>query len=520
MAKGFRGVDRDQLMLLPVDMREWLPADHLAWYVIAVVEQLDLSQLEVKYPLGGVGRQAYDPAMMTALLVYAYCQGIRSSRQIERLCLTDVGFRVISAQQRPDHSTITRFRVVHGEALAGLLFQVLRLCQAEGMVKVGVVSLDGSKISGRASGLKNYSESYLRGLAAELIAEAEQIDLEEQDENDDELPPGLGPGPDRAWRLKTRIEALNNDESRGGKGKLRVERWRRKRMIQEKLSRVDASLKVIRERETQLINTDVARLSKQLHAAEGSLATKRARVMALRSGTRKERKPVDQTTRVAEAIIRVNTLQQKLSDALAKKGPAVKSKTLITANLTDPETRRMPQIGDRARVQGFNAQIMVSDDYLILATDVTQDSTDYAMFTPMMRVLTTTLEALNPETDPNKTTTILADAGYLSEANLAQPGPDRLIALGKTPHERATPIHQPLTQAMGERLKPGTKDRKTYSRRTATVEPVFAHIKHQIGLTQFSRTGLTPAKHELGFAAAVHNIRRLAATLGYRLNPA
>lgn len=128
MAKGFRPVDRDQQFLLPVDMRGWLPDDHVVWVLLEVVDQLDLSGLEKRYSLGGVGRRAYDPRMMLALLSYAYADGIRSSRQIERLCRTDVAMRVICALQVPDHTAIARFRQMHQGSVRELFTQVLLIC--------------------------------------------------------------------------------------------------------------------------------------------------------------------------------------------------------------------------------------------------------------------------------------------------------------------------------------------------------------------------------------------------------
>jgi transposase len=118
MARDFKAVDRDTPMLLPPDLREWLPQDHLAYLVLSVVEQLDLSAVTGRYRRGGVGREAFDPAMLTALLIYGYAQGIRSSRQLERACVIDVAMRVVAAQQRPDHSTLARFRSRHAAALA------------------------------------------------------------------------------------------------------------------------------------------------------------------------------------------------------------------------------------------------------------------------------------------------------------------------------------------------------------------------------------------------------------------
>ena len=118
MARSYRPVQRDQAFLLPPDMREWLPEDHLVWLVLEIVEQLDRSALHARHPNAGAGRAAYDPDMLLALLIYAYCQGVRSSRQIEQRCVTDVAFRVLCAQDAPDHTTIARFRVEHQEAFA------------------------------------------------------------------------------------------------------------------------------------------------------------------------------------------------------------------------------------------------------------------------------------------------------------------------------------------------------------------------------------------------------------------
>ncbi len=137
MARSYRPVVRDQEFLLPPNMADWLPADHLVWFVLDVVEQLDTSRLHAQRRTGGVGRAGYDPDMLLALLIYAYATGQRSSRQIERLCTDHVAYRVVCAQDRPDHTTIARFRAAHDEAFTDLFAQVLRLCAQAGMVQVG-----------------------------------------------------------------------------------------------------------------------------------------------------------------------------------------------------------------------------------------------------------------------------------------------------------------------------------------------------------------------------------------------
>ncbi len=134
MPQNFIACDRDQELLLPPNLREWLPEDHLAWFVLAAVEEMDLSAFSGAYRADGHGRPAHDPAMMLALLLYAYCKGQRSSRVIERECVEDVAYRVIAANQRPDHTTIARFRQRHETALADLFGQVLELCAEADLV--------------------------------------------------------------------------------------------------------------------------------------------------------------------------------------------------------------------------------------------------------------------------------------------------------------------------------------------------------------------------------------------------
>jgi len=151
MAKGYRPVLRDQPMLLPVDMREWLPEDHLAWFVIETVDALDTRGLDGTRRTGGAGTAGYDPRMLLALLVYAYCVGVRSCRAIERLCTTDVAFRVLCAQDVPDHSTIARFRVEAGTQFEGLFTQVLLVAARAGLGRFGTVAIDGTKIAANAS---------------------------------------------------------------------------------------------------------------------------------------------------------------------------------------------------------------------------------------------------------------------------------------------------------------------------------------------------------------------------------
>jgi transposase len=151
MAQNFIACDREQELLLPPSLREWLPEDHLAWFVLDAVAEMDLAAFFASYRDDGWGRAAHDPAMMVALFVYAYAIGVRSSRAIERRCRDDVAFRVITANRAPDHATIARFRVRHEAAIADLFGEVLGLCARSGLVRVGVVAVDGTKIAAAAT---------------------------------------------------------------------------------------------------------------------------------------------------------------------------------------------------------------------------------------------------------------------------------------------------------------------------------------------------------------------------------
>ena len=192
MAQNFLACDREQELLLPPSLREWLPDGHLAWFVIDAVAEMDLSAFYAGYREDGHGRAAHDPAMMVALLLYAYAVGRRSSRVIERACVDDVAFRVIASNQRPDHCTIARFRQRHEAALAGLFSDVLALCADAGLVGVAVLAVDGTKLHANASQHQNldYDE-----IAKEILAEADAVDRAEDERfgerRGDELPPEL-----------------------------------------------------------------------------------------------------------------------------------------------------------------------------------------------------------------------------------------------------------------------------------------------------------------------------------------
>jgi transposase len=210
MAQNFISCDRDQELLLPPSLREWLPDDHLAWFVLEAVEELNLEAFYAAYRDDGWGRAAHEPGMMVALLVYAYSVGVRSARGIERRCREDVAFRVITANQVPDHATIARFRARHEAAIGDLFGGVLELCAKAGLVKVGIVAVDGTKIAAAAT--HHATRSYEQ-IAKEIVEEAGRIDAEEDelygDARGDELPAGLRTSGDRRRVLREAKQALD-----------------------------------------------------------------------------------------------------------------------------------------------------------------------------------------------------------------------------------------------------------------------------------------------------------------------
>src|SRR3954452_21235511 len=182
MAQNFIACDREQELLLPPSLREWLPEGHLAWFVLDAVSEMDLAAFYGAYRDDGWGRAAHDPAMMVALFVYAYAIGVRSSRAIERRCREDVAFRVITANHAPDHATVARFRVRHEHAIAELFGQVLGLCAAAGLVRLGLVAVDGTKIAAAAT--HHATRSYEQ-IAREILEEAAELDAAEDEVHGD-----------------------------------------------------------------------------------------------------------------------------------------------------------------------------------------------------------------------------------------------------------------------------------------------------------------------------------------------
>lgn len=510
-------------------MREWLPDDHLAWLVLDIVAQLDRSTLHARHPNAGAGRSAYDPDMLLALLIYAYAHGVRSSRQIQQRCVTDVAFRVLCAQDVPDHTTIARFRAEHQEAFAGLFTQVLQVAAAAGLARFGTVAIDGTKIAANASVDANRHRDWLVGEVDALLHDAAQIDATEDAEHSDggeygdggqQMPTSLRDRSGRSERLRAALAEITAREDAD-----REAVQQRRASTAQRLERAEAGESVIGRipRGPHRLAEAQAHLDRAVARQQAKLDRRAAKIAAGHRPTGRPPVPVDQHPHVVRAQRAVDAaLAEHDASTACEQRPdhtsARKShrKGEAVVNVSDPSSRLMPT--RRGFLQGFNAQVAVTADQIIVAVQIGQSTNDQAAFVPMMHAAEQSAEQLHRRTgDPQHVIgTVLADAGYASEANLAAPGPDRLIALSKARDQARTSRTEPASDPAPDQVTPRelmrhrlrTEDgARLYKRRGATVEPGIGNLKKIID--RFSRRGLAAATSELHLAATAFNLRKI-----------
>jgi transposase len=499
MAKEFIYPDRDQGFLLPPDMRDWLPEGHLVWLVIAVVASLDLASFRDRARLGGAGRAPIDPGMLLTLLVYAYGHGQRSSRQIERLCETDVAFRVICGNAPPDHSVIARFRAANEVGFEEVFNQVLVVCAKAGLGRFGTVAIDGAKIAANAAMAATRSEDSLRAEAKRILAEAAAVDAAEDaefgDRRGDELPVELADPRTRAARIGealAQIEAEKTAETDANRVTARVDHWQR---------RVEFS-----GRRYQQILTDAEQRWARRTALEAATGRRS-------SGRRPV--PPELDSRVRSAAKRLANVRAGRDRALTRAGTAPARRRSTSGNTTDPDSRLLPVKG--GYIQGYNAQLAVTADQLIVAVTLTNNANDTDQLIPMMTAAQHASEHLAAATGRTdlQIGTVLADAGYFTDTNLTAPGPDRLIAANDRHKHAQAPVTlgQPPPDAspadqMRHRIQTEA-GRALYKKRSTTVEPVNGHLKDRTGLRTFSRRGHSANLAELYLSSAVLNLLKL-----------
>jgi transposase len=456
MAQNFLSCDRDQPTLLPPDLRDWLPEDHLAWFVIEAIEELDLEPFYASYRPDGHGRAAHDPQMMLTLLAYSYCVGERSSRGIERRCREDVAFRVITANQAPDHATIARFRVRHQEALAGIFSQVLGLCAEAGLVRAGVIAVDGSKFRAAASdaAISTYEE-----IAAEVLAEAAEIDAAEDaihgEARGDELPDHL--------------------RSRGG----------RRAWLREAKERLDA------ERE----------------AKPGPVPQDREKRLGIcHSRLVEDWRAEHQANRVYEAYRARGVMKDGRRFGCPPKPYKPPARPEGKINTTDPDARRM-KFG-RNFIPAYNAQAAVTEEQIIVAAEITTEGGDFEQLDPVVMAAERELEDAGVDERPE---VVLADAGYWSNDHIESLRARGMIPIVAPDTTRSRPRKTRLGGPYDfmRRVLATERGGELYSRRLGMVEPVFGQIKANRGIGRFKRRGRAAASSEWRLIAATHNLLKL-----------
>jgi len=496
--KTFRSWVPGQTSLLPASPSDWLSADHQVYFLLDLVDELDLSAIVIpaqnKDPRGEKG---FDPRMMTLLLLYAYCAGIVSSRRIERACYEDLAFRVLTGNQQPDHSRISEFRRRNLEALSGLFVQILRLCQEVGMVSLGLVALDGTKVQANAS--KHKAMSHERMLKAEAQLEKEIKELMRKAEILDE-----------------------QEDGQYGKGKLGSELPEDLRRRQDRLEKIRQARKALEAEAAAAAARDRA---KQAAAAEAAAAAADAEVEADASEQQKLREKVDRSREKAEAArdlaiekageagLEPEGLEPQAADAMPHRGLAHRANGSPTAaaqrNFTDPDSHIMKSDGNL--LQGYNCQAAVDGDYqVIVAMGVSNQPPDVEHLVPMLESTIANTGAC-PET-------FIADAGYWSEDNAKaceESGVDPHIATGRQPHGKPPPpIYGPIPKDLDAKGRMARKLRKKkgkeiYARRKTIVEPVFGQTKEARGLRRFLLRGLEKVNGEWTIWGMTHNLNKL-----------
>jgi transposase len=469
---------------MPQSPLEWLPENHLAYFVLDVLEQLDLSSIERKLQAKDHrGERPYSPRMMTALLVYGYMVGILSSRRIEQATHSDVAFRMLAAGEHPHFTTVNSFRDSHREALAALFEQVLELCMSAGLVKLEHVAIDGTKLKANASKHKAMSAERMEKTEKQLTEEIEQL-LAKAEATD--------AAEDAAYGIGNQEPGINPE-------------WAR------------------RDSRRQKIREHLAALKKE--AAESRAADLREQADSLRQkAIDPNRAPNKQ--REAETLAKKRDAQAKslddhdddppppgLDGDLPRHRPPTTRDGAPTPkaqrNFTDPESRIM--FHDGGFVQAYNAQLAVDEGHqIIVAAALSNQPPDAEYFAPMLRRVAENCDAL-----PDRAT---ADSAYFSSENIAfaeHIGVEPFIAVNRNKRDNR-PGEGDLyfnTQVTSQRLAmrellDSERGRAAYARRKATVEPVIGQIKNR-GYRQTSFRGLWKNRLEWLFVAATHNLLKL-----------
>jgi transposase len=473
MAVNVREADRDQLWLMPPSVADWLPEDHLAWFVLDVIAELDLSPFYADHRDDGRGGAIYDPATMLSILLYAYCTGERSSRRIERRCADDVAFRVLSANQRPDHATLARFRRRHAEAVADLFGQVLGLCVQVGLVDAGLVAIDGTKIGANASAWSNRTR---RQLAEEILAEAEETDAAEDeslgDRRGDELPTEWADRRERRARVR---EALRQLEAQGSADweAHQAKRAAREAELGRKLPGRKPKPDGRRSRERHANVTDPD--SRMLRCTQGFIQGYNAQAAV----------SADHVVVAAEVANAANDTTQFVPMLVA-----------ATENLA------------AAGHDGGIGTVVADAGYW--STDNATTETDAILLIATVPATNGVITPDDPRLLARRRILARLDKGKLSvrqaaaEMGVSETWARKLLG----DHRRKGPDPAHVRAAMDAKLAT-PEGAAAYARRKTTAEPVFGNIKANRGYRRFSLRGLQAVESEWKLICATHNVLKL-----------
>ena len=504
MPQNFIACDREQSFLLPPSLLEWVPEDHLVWTILGAVDELDLTGIYRAYRPDGHGRPAYEPRVMVALLLYSYSKGIQSSREIERKCREDVAFMVITARRVPDHSTIAEFRRRHERALAGLFTGVLGLCRKAGLVRVGLLAVDGMKLAGNAS---QHANRDYRRIAEELLAEAERVDREEderfgKDRRGDELPEGLRTREARRAALRQAKLELDSeheepddpppdDDAPGSGLELDLDRLMpgpegRRGWLGDARDQLDehraANPRPVPKSRRERLLVGKRRLEEEHQVmVDANAAYEAYRARGVMKDGRRFGRPPDPF------------VPPELPEG--------------SVNMTDPDSRNLKC--PRGYKQGYNVQAVVTAEQIVVAAEINADSPDFGHLEPMIAAARRQLRQIGIFHKPE---VVVADAGYWHNQQM-----DRLAAQG-------IPLLIPPDAGKRRTARPGwdggrytwmrsllatENGHRLYRKRQATVEPVFGQTVFNRKLTRFHRRGRAAVHSEWRLMAAGHNLLKL-----------
>jgi transposase len=472
VAYNFVVGDRDQLMLMPLSMADWLPDDHLAWFVLDVVAELDLAAFHGAYRRDGRGGAAYDPRLMLAVLIYAYAIGERSSRRIERRLVEDVAFRVVAANQQPDHATIARFRAQHQDAIGQLFGQVLALCARAGLLRPGLVAIDGTKLAANAARDANRTAAEL---AEQILKEAKEIDEAEDaaaadrpSEADGALG-SMGPRAGRRARLRALLEELQAEAEQKS-----YETHMAKRAEIER----STGRPIRGRRPSPTAATHKSRLQINLTDPDSRLLkTKGGYVQGYNA----------QAVATEQQFIVAAEVTNNAHDAPSYVPLIRTAKTNLRAA---GETRRLHRVvADAGYWSVENARMPGVESFIAPGR---------------ARELRKIAEA---ETDRAALLDRVA-AREVDKLQAAQQLGVTRARVNQLLRQRRAGAPDPLTTTMSAKLAT-KRGRRTYKKRAATIEPIFGQIKHNRKIATISRRGLDAATSEWRLICATHNLLKL-----------